>query len=536
MTTLWKKLEPFMLMVAVAVSRFALRSHRLYDLDSVNFALGMQQFSPRLHQPHPPGYFLYICFARFVNFFVHDPNLTLVLVSIAASCGTVAVIYKMASEWAGLMAARFASLVFFFSPLGWFHGIVALTYSVEALFSASVGWLCWRINSRKISTLVAASLILGISAGVRPSSFVFLGPLYLYSLRTLRFRQKLIGVAILLLTLAAWFVPMILLSGGFHAYFEALATLWKAVPSKGTAFNSSPANTIARAFVILFIGLLMCGTWLFILVDALARKTAAEADKMRFTLIWISPALCFYTFVFLKFVNSGYLLLLLPAASIWLGWWLADWYQRSTLSAVGKVALIAFCATANTLIFLVSPLYCSYRSVREFEAQLQEATSALPLAAEPNDTLVIGFDSHFLGYRHAGYYLPGYTTVEYPEIHSPEGPRIFSLEGRKTSLLAELPQKHFERFVFFPLPTGDPDYTAYLAKVERLLSGHRLEVRRVGHYDFVTGPVTLLPLLFPQTSHASNSAVYPRLHARTGDVYTNVNTSTLDPASPRVNR
>ena len=45
---------------AVAVTRFAFRSHYLYDLDSVNFALGMGRFDPRVHQPHPPGYFVHM--------------------------------------------------------------------------------------------------------------------------------------------------------------------------------------------------------------------------------------------------------------------------------------------------------------------------------------------------------------------------------------------------------------------------------------------------------------------------------------------
>jgi hypothetical protein len=75
--------------LAVGLSRFAFRSHDLYDLDSVNFALGMTHFDPRLHQPHPPGYFLYICCGRLLAHFIHDPNLALVLLSIAANSGTV---------------------------------------------------------------------------------------------------------------------------------------------------------------------------------------------------------------------------------------------------------------------------------------------------------------------------------------------------------------------------------------------------------------------------------------------------------------
>jgi hypothetical protein len=521
------KLEPLLFMAAVGYSRFALRSHRLYDLDSVNFALGMDRFAPQVHQPHPPGYFLYICLARLVNLFVHDANQALVLVSIAACCGAIAVIYRLAFDWFGPIEARFASLVFFFSPLGWFHGIVALTYSVEAFFSAFIGYLCWRINVGTSTAILPAAVVLGISAGVRPSSLMLLIPIYLYSLRKLSFRKRLIAGTMLIVTLTAWFIPMILLSGGFHAYFGALLTLWKAVPSKGTIFNSSPANSIARACVVLFIGLLITGSSSLILLDALRRKTAVEVEKARFTLVWMAPALCFYTLVFLKFVNSGYLLLLLAPVSIWLGRWLADWYRSSALSVISKLLLIVICATINTFIFLYSPLYCSYRSVRQFETQLQEVTSSLPITASPDDTLVIGFDSHFLGYRHAGYYLPNYLTIEYPAVQFPDGSKIFSLENRKTTLLSELPQRHYQRFVFFPLPAGDPDYVAYLDKVKHLLPEQSLEIRHIGRYDFVAGPITLLPLLFPAIAQSPKSGVYSPLHSGAKDVYTDVNTAPL---------
>src|SRR5580692_6139479 len=90
-----------LLISAVAISRFVFRSHYLYDLDSVNFALAMRHFSPRVHQPHPPGYFLYICLGRLLDFICHDANLSLVVLSILASCGVVIVIYKMAFDWFG---------------------------------------------------------------------------------------------------------------------------------------------------------------------------------------------------------------------------------------------------------------------------------------------------------------------------------------------------------------------------------------------------------------------------------------------------
>ena len=118
------------LIAATAVTRFACRSHFLYDIDSVNFALALRRFDPAVHQPHPPGYFLYVRLGVLSHAIFHDPNTALVAISILASCGTMAMIYLLTSTWFGRTAAAFAGLIFVFSPLAWFHGTVALTYMV----------------------------------------------------------------------------------------------------------------------------------------------------------------------------------------------------------------------------------------------------------------------------------------------------------------------------------------------------------------------------------------------------------------------
>lgn len=96
-----KRWEPLLFASAVALTRIPFRSRELYDIDSVNFALAMSRFDPRAHQPHPPGYFLYIEAARLLNFIIHDANLALVILSIVANCGAVLVIYQLAREWFG---------------------------------------------------------------------------------------------------------------------------------------------------------------------------------------------------------------------------------------------------------------------------------------------------------------------------------------------------------------------------------------------------------------------------------------------------
>lgn len=491
-----RKVDVALLAVAVAVSRFAFRSHYLYDLDSVNFALGMQRFEPRTHQPHPPGYFLYVCLGRLLNLFFHDANLSLVVLSILAGCGTVAFIYLLAEGWFGRKSARFAGLLFLFSPLAWFYGTVALTYSVEAFFSAFLGYLCWKVYCGKSGYIVPAAITLGIAAGVRPSSCLFLAPLFLFVLSRAKLKGIFVGILVLMVVVCGWFFPMIAAAGGVNAYFGALLSLWQAVPAKDTIYNSSPATSIGRAATIVFIYVLMFGAASPVL---LRRRRAAESDhkeKKLFTAVWIVPALCFFTFIFLKFVNSGYLLIMAPAVCLWLGSLIADWYENGAGSRAYKIAAVAGCAAINTAIFIAAPLYCSYRSVRQFETELRAVVTALPQVAPAGNTLIVGFDSHFLGYRHAGYYLPGYLTLESPAVKLREGTHIFAMQGRDTRLLAELPAGPWIQFVFFPLPNHGAGYKEHLKEAMSKLPSGSLRTVSVNGHDFVIGPVSDLPLLF----------------------------------------
>ncbi|MEO6965250.1 MAG: hypothetical protein ABI076_05050 [Acidobacteriaceae bacterium] len=515
-----QKFEALFLAGMVAITRFGFRSHFLYDLDSVNFALGIKHFDPRVYQPHPPGYFLYVCLGWLVNAGLHNANLALVVLSIAASCGVIVLIYRMALDWFGLNAARFAAILFLVSPLAWFHGTVALTYSVEAFFSALLGYLCWRVYKGSWAWIVPAGLVLGVSAGIRQSSLLFLAPLFLFSLRYATARKRWMGLIALMLALIAWFLPMIWASGGVDAYFGALFSLMRLVPAKHTVFNSSPATSIARACTIVFIYCLAFGTASLAPLGARYRTDTIDASKKLFTIAWIAPSLLFFTFIFLLFVNSGYLLILSAPACIWLGFWASEWYQNAALRQPLKLIIIGVCAIANVLIFLLSPLYCSYRSVRRFEDELENIRTTLPQIANAQDTLIIAFDSHFLGYRHAGYYLPGYFTVEYPEVKLKEGTRIFVMHDRTTRLLARLPATSCSRFILFPLPLGGSAYVKYVQGVEERFQGGTLRTIHAGRRDYVTGPISALPNLFPVATsqpvsvphHSAALPVNERIH------------------------
>src|SRR5579859_3537961 len=80
-----------LLVVATVASRLPFMTQTLYAFDSANYALAVRDFySVAFHQPHPPGYPLYVFFARGIDLLVHDANRSLILEGIGWSALAVA--------------------------------------------------------------------------------------------------------------------------------------------------------------------------------------------------------------------------------------------------------------------------------------------------------------------------------------------------------------------------------------------------------------------------------------------------------------
>ena len=123
-----------MLIVVAALS--ALFPEYVYHWDEVQLTLGLESFDPRSHQPHPPGYYLFIVFGRLLRPFVVEPESALRVVAALAG-----------AAFAGLLALSLPSGLRLFPRLAWiaagalfvvcspivlFHSVAALPYTVEA--------------------------------------------------------------------------------------------------------------------------------------------------------------------------------------------------------------------------------------------------------------------------------------------------------------------------------------------------------------------------------------------------------------------
>ncbi len=233
--------------VAVLLSRALFLPPTLEDIDSVNFALALERFDPRLHQPHPPGYPVYVLLARVVHAVIPDPPRALGLLSALAQAALVLPLFALFSRLSSTPGrAALSTLLVLCCPILWFNGARPMSDSVGLLFVISSQALLLR-SLDKVTTLPAASLVAGLALGVRLQTGALTIPLWLFAVaRTRKWRAP---VAALAGGILLWGIPLVIASGGPAEYARAFAQ------TMGDAAGSEPVmvgftlNRAARALV-----------------------------------------------------------------------------------------------------------------------------------------------------------------------------------------------------------------------------------------------------------------------------------------------
>ena len=201
----------------------------LEDLDSINFALGVRQFDVSRHQPHPPGYPVYIALSK---------ASTLVL----RAAGVDAASSRGLAIWSAIGAAAALPALFLFfrrlegreslswwatvlialSPLFWFTALRPLSDMLG--FAVSMWVLALVAGNASGRPLVIGSLLAGLAVGIRTQTAVLTFPFLLYALARRRNAGEVArAVGAVAVGGLAWAVPMFIASGGLSAYLAALS-------------------------------------------------------------------------------------------------------------------------------------------------------------------------------------------------------------------------------------------------------------------------------------------------------------------------
>jgi hypothetical protein len=200
----------------------------LEDLDSINFALGIRHFDVAQHQPHPPGYPIYIALAKAVHLLLGSEARALSLLGIVAGGLAAFALLALCSELDRDRPRRaltwLATIVTLLGPLFWLTAERPLSDVVGLAAVLGVQALILSAATPRAIAIAAASA--AFAAGIRSQVVWLTLPLIAYRLWQLRAVVRPRHYATVVLAFAAgalaWFVPLVIASGGPLTYWRAL--------------------------------------------------------------------------------------------------------------------------------------------------------------------------------------------------------------------------------------------------------------------------------------------------------------------------
>ena len=208
--------------IALAVLFLALHlpflPRSLEDLDSINFALGLRHFDVALHQPHPPGYPVYIAAGKLVHAAGAGRGQALGLLSnVAGALGVwslIALFTRIDVAWPRRWAVV-AALLTVTCPLYWLTAARPLSDVPGLAAALAIQALLLAVSSD--GGIIAASFLAALAAGIRSQvAWLTLPLLVLVVLRQRTVasagRARVMRAPRLLAGCAVWAVPLVVVT------------------------------------------------------------------------------------------------------------------------------------------------------------------------------------------------------------------------------------------------------------------------------------------------------------------------------------
>ncbi len=404
----------FLLVIGV-LTRIPFRSHFLFNVDSVNYALALDSFDLAAHQPHPPGYLLYVVMAKIAAVLVGDVPTALVVLSVLFSGLTLAALFQLGFRMFDTATGLAAALLLLASPLFWFYGEVALPHVPDAFLTTATALVLYRAWKEDESILPLAAFVLSAAGGLRPQSLVFLLPLYLLVGLSTGRRTFLISLLVLGVASLAWLVALFALSGGAGAYVRLIMEFMSQY-QQPTSFLFGGATAVARNFN-LYARYLAYGLNLGIIPIALHMwmyrsdlRSWVPSSQSVFLAAWVVPVTLVYVLVHIG--QPGLSLVLLPAMTLVAARCLTRIFTTTSIDPGLLAPSLALLIALESAQFLFLPdsllgkqpvALLNRSTIRSCDAHYAELLEDITYRFSPSHTVLVSRD-----WRHLEYYLPSF--------------------------------------------------------------------------------------------------------------------------------
>lgn len=156
----------------VALSRLLAVARSPWDWDEFLFLGGVREYDVVVHQPHPPGYPVFIAAAKLARLAVASDFRALQVVVVLSAVALCPLVFALARELRfDFTSALSAALLTAFLPNVWFYGGTAFS-DVPALASGLGAVILLLAGCRSFPSYVGGAALLGLSAGIRPQNLL----------------------------------------------------------------------------------------------------------------------------------------------------------------------------------------------------------------------------------------------------------------------------------------------------------------------------------------------------------------------------